>query len=158
MTTPITIKQLDPTDPIAIACLESYYTELAARFERGFDVSLSRDPEAQNMMPPLGAFFVAMSGGAALGCCGLKGDGSEVAEIKRLWVNPTARGMGLAQRLLAECEVAARGLGITVLRLDTNSALPEAERLYRKTGWTQIERFNDDPYPDLFFEKAVPVG
>lgn len=154
----VQISLMDPRAAQSITCLESYYAELEARFERGFDVSLSRDPEASNMMAPLGAFYVAISDGLPLGCCGLKGVGTEVAEIKRLWVSPAARGMGLAQRLLAECEVAARKLGITTLRLDTNSALPEAERLYRKTGWTQIERFNDDPYPDLFFEKAVPVG
>jgi GNAT superfamily N-acetyltransferase len=96
-----------------------------------------------------------MSDGLPLACCGLKGDGSEVAEIKRLWVSPAARGMGLARRLLTACEDTARSLGITTLRLDTNSALPEAAALYEKTGWTQIDRFNDDPYPDMFFEKPV---
>ncbi|UZD90018.1 bifunctional helix-turn-helix transcriptional regulator/GNAT family N-acetyltransferase [Cognatishimia activa] len=151
----VAITPMDPRACQSISCLENYYTELETRFERGFDVSLSRDPEAINMMTPLGAFYVAMSDGVPLGCCGLKGVGTEVAEIKRLWVSPAARGMGLAQRLLTECEVAARELGIKVLRLDTNSALPEAEKLYRKTGWTQIDRFNDDPYPDLFFEKAL---
>lgn len=147
--------QMDPRARQSLICLESYYAELEARFDRGFDVSLSRDPEAANMMAPLGAFYVAISDGVPLGCCGLKGDGSQVAEIKRLWVSPSARGMGLAQRLLNACENAAQDLDIQVLRLDTNSALPEAERLYRKTGWRQIGRFNDDPYPDLFFEKAV---
>jgi len=151
----VEITQMDPRVAESITCLESYYAELEARFERGFDVSLSRDPEAANMMAPMGTFYVAMSDGVPLGCCGLKGDGSPVAEIKRLWVSPSARGMGLAQRLLGACEEAARTLGIEVLRLDTNSALPEAEALYRKTGWVEIERFNDDPYPDLFFEKAV---
>ncbi|CUI61327.1 acetyltransferase [Cognatishimia activa] len=154
----VTIQEMDPRATDSLYCLQSYYDELEARFERGFDVSLSRDPEAANMMPPLGAFYVAMSDGLPLGCCGLKGVGTDVAEIKRLWVSPSARGLGLAQRLLAECETAANDLGIKTLRLDTNSALPEAEQLYRKTGWTQIERFNDDPYPDLFFEKAVSVG
>jgi hypothetical protein len=52
-------------------------------------------------------------------------------------------------------ESAARELSIKVLRLDTNSALPEARQLYRSSGWTEIERFNDDPYPDLFFEKRL---
>jgi hypothetical protein len=52
-------------------------------------------------------------------------------------------------------EDAARDLGIRVLRLDTNSALPEAIALYRKTGWVEIPRFNDDPYPDAFFEKRL---
>ena len=52
-------------------------------------------------------------------------------------------------------EHAARELGIALLRLDTNSALAEAGQLYRRTGWTEIPRFNDDPYPDLFFEKHL---
>lgn len=49
----------------------------------------------------------------------------------------------------------ARDLSIKVLRLDTNSALPEAQHLYRSTGWQEIDRFNDDPYPDTFFEKRL---
>ena len=49
----------------------------------------------------------------------------------------------------------ARELGIGVLRLDTNSALPEAVALYRRSGWSEIPRFNEDPYPDLFFEKVL---
>jgi hypothetical protein len=52
-------------------------------------------------------------------------------------------------------EGAARELSIKVVRLDTNSALPEARQLYRNSGWTEIARFNDDPYPDLFFEKQL---
>jgi hypothetical protein len=45
-----------------------------------------------------------------------------------------------------------------VFRLDTNSALPEAARLYRKTGWTEIPCFNDDPYPDLFLRRRFDRG
>jgi GNAT superfamily N-acetyltransferase len=52
-------------------------------------------------------------------------------------------------------EKTARDLGIKTLRLDTNRALPEAINMYRKSGWTEIERFNDDPYPDYFFEKHI---
>ena len=151
----IEMVEMDPRDPAALTCLKAYYDELAKRLARGFDVALSRDPDAVNMMPPLGAFVVAMSDGLPLGCCGLKGDESEVAEIKRLWVHQSARGLGLAQELLTSCEARARDLGIKTLRLDTNSALPEAAALYHKLGWHEIERFNDDPYPDLFFEKAV---
>ena len=55
-------------------------------------------------------------------------------------------------------EDAARGLGIELLRLDTNSALAEAGQLYRRSGWSEIPRFNDDPYPDLFFEKRLERG
>ena len=52
-------------------------------------------------------------------------------------------------------ETAARAKGVTRLLLDTNSRLPEAVAMYRHSGWTQIERFNDDPYPDVFFEKRL---
>ena len=107
------------------------------------------------MMSPRGAFLVAMSDGMPLGCVGLKGTGGELAEIKRLWVAPSARGLGVGRRLMETAEDAARNLSIRILRLDTNSALPEAGRLYHSTGWTEIDRFNDDPYPDLFFEKRL---
>ena len=52
-------------------------------------------------------------------------------------------------------ENAARHLSVRIVRLDTNSALGEALQLYRSTGWNEIDRFNDDPYPDLFFEKQL---
>jgi DNA-binding MarR family transcriptional regulator len=151
----IVLEEMDPRHDHARYCLAEYYAELARRFANGFDVSLSRDPEAGDMIRPRGAFLVAMSDGLPIGCVGLKGDGSESAEIKRLWVAPATRGLGLARRLMTAIEEIARELSIAVLRLDTNSALPEAGRLYRRTGWAEIERFNDDPYPDLFFEKRL---
>ncbi|WP_027583090.1 helix-turn-helix domain-containing GNAT family N-acetyltransferase [Bradyrhizobium sp. Ai1a-2] len=151
----IVLEEMDPRDDDAKYCLGEYYAELARRFENGFDVSLSRDPEAVDMVRPRGAFLVAMSDGLPIGCVGLKGGGGEVAEIKRLWVAPSARGLGLARRLMEAAEDIARELSIKVLRLDTNSALPEAQQLYRNSGWTEIARFNDDPYPDTFFEKHL---
>ncbi|PJE25850.1 MarR family protein [Pseudooceanicola antarcticus] len=151
----IEIVEADPRDPASRLCLEAYYAELAARFDTGFDVSLSRDPEATDMILPRGSFLLAMSDGMAIGCVGLKGSGGPVAEIKRLWISPSARGLGLSKRLMTEIEARARALEITTLRLDTNSKLPEAVALYRNTGWSEIDRFNDDPYPDHFFEKNI---
>jgi DNA-binding MarR family transcriptional regulator/GNAT superfamily N-acetyltransferase len=151
----IAIEEVDPRGEAARYCLREYYGELSRRFRGGFDVSLSRDPDATDMMSPCGAFFVAMSDGLPLGCVGLKGTGSELAEIKRLWVAPSARGLRLGRRLMDSAENAARNISVEILRLDTNSALAEALQFYRSTGWTEIERFNDDPYPDLFFEKHL---
>lgn len=148
----IAIRLADPREDAALACLERYYAELARRFADGFDVSLSRDPQAGDMRPPRGAFLVAELDGLPLACAGLKG-GAGFAEVKRVWIAPTARGLGLAARLMAAVEAQARTLGIALLRLDTNRALPEAASLYRRLGWTEIGRFNDDPYADLFFEK-----
>ena len=148
----VRIIQADPRSDDALYCLGEYYSELARRFERGFDVSLSRDPEAEAMKPPKGAFLMAMSDGLPLGCVGLKG-GAEYGEVKRLWIAPAARRMGLSRAMMDAVEAEARALGLPLLRLDTNSALPEAVALYRATGWTEIPRYNDDPYPDVFFEK-----
>ena len=153
---PPDLRLTSPRAPEAISCLQAYYSELASRFPGGFDVSLSADPEASAMESPRGAFWVAWSAGTAIGCCGLKGDGSATGEVKRLWVSPAARGMGLARRFMETCEAESAKLGMTRLRLDTNSALPEAVAMYHRLGWTEIERFNDDPYPDVFFEKAIP--
>ncbi|PWE29299.1 PadR family transcriptional regulator [Maritimibacter sp. 55A14] len=151
----IGIVPADPRRDAARRCLEAYYEELAHRIAGGFDVTQSCDPDATDMTPPRGAFFLAVSDGLAVGCAGLKGSGGPVAEVKRLWVAPGARGLGLAGRLMRRVEDAAHDLGIATLRLDTNSALPEAVALYRNAGWTEIDRFNDDPYPDIFFEKHL---
>ncbi|WGR92449.1 bifunctional helix-turn-helix transcriptional regulator/GNAT family N-acetyltransferase [Bradyrhizobium sp. ISRA443] len=151
----MTLRDTDPRSDEARYCLGAYYAELARRFSQGFDVKRSRDPDAKDMVRPRGTFIVAMSDGLPVGCVGLKGSGGALAEIKRLWVAPAARGLGLGRRLMEAAESAARELGIAVLRLDTNSALAEAGQLYRSSGWTEIPRFNDDPYPDLFFEKRL---
>lgn len=149
----IALAEMDPRSAEARYCLREYYAELGRRFEQGFDVSLSRDPDAKDMRRPRGSFIVAISDTLPIGCVGLKGTDHGYAEIKRLWVAPSARGLGLGKRLMDAAEDTARTLGIALLRLDTNSALPEAGQLYRTTGWREIPRFNDDPYPDLFFEK-----
>ncbi|MBP0112069.1 helix-turn-helix domain-containing GNAT family N-acetyltransferase [Bradyrhizobium vignae] len=151
----VALDEMDPRSEQARYCLGEYYAELGRRFKHGFDVSLSRDPDANDMRRPRGSFIVAISDTLPIGCVGLKGTDHGYAEIKRLWVAPGARGLRLGRRLMDAAESTARELGITLLRLDTNSALPEAGQLYRSTGWREIPRFNDDPYPDLFFEKRL---
>lgn len=151
----IEILRVDPRDAVARWCLQQYYDELRRVFADGFDVGKSRDPRPTKLLPPKGAFLVAIQDGLPIGCVGLSGDGGEVAEIKRLWVAPCARGLGCGRRLMAAVEDEARALGVRTLRLDTNRALPEAAELYRRSGWREIERFNDDPYAHVFFEKTL---
>jgi len=151
----VVIEEADPKGEAATYCLGAYYDEIRQRFEHGFDVTRSRDPAAAQMIRPRGVFLVAWSDDLPVGCVGLKGGGQGVAEIKRLWVAPSARGTGLSKQLMAEAERIARELSIKTLRLDTNRALPEAKQLYLRTGWKEIDRFNDDPYADSFFEKRL---
>jgi GNAT superfamily N-acetyltransferase len=151
----IVFSRTDPTHEDARGCLAKFYAELNHRFAGGFRVELSCDPDAGSMLPPHGAFLVAYLDGVALGCGALKGTDKGYGEIKRVWIAPAARGLGLARMFMQALEDQARDLGIGTLRLDTNSALHEAVSLYRNSGWTKIDRFNDDPYPDHFFEKHL---
>lgn len=151
----VVVDVLPASDPKARYCLDAYYEELQERFEGGFDVSRSRDPGAEQTAPPKGAFLVASSDGLPVGCVALVGNGTQFAEIKRLWVSRAARGCGIASLLMRHAETVASGLGIRTLRLDTNRALTEAYGFYRRAGWREIDRFNDDPYADHFFAKDV---
>ncbi|CAN5138351.1 GNAT family N-acetyltransferase [soil metagenome] len=86
-------------------------------------------------------FFVARENGTALGTAALveRGDGS--GELKRMFVHERARGLGIASRLLAAVEVAARASAISVLQLETGPKQPEAIALYEKYGYAQIPNF-----------------
>ncbi|MEM8958632.1 MAG: GNAT family N-acetyltransferase [Pseudomonadota bacterium] len=151
----IVFEEADYASDIATKCLNAFAAELSKRLGRDFDLENSGVSELTQMKPPLGSFVVARLGDMPVGCVGIKGNGGTLAEVKRMWIAPAARGLGLARRLMTTAEDAARDLGIETLRLDTNSALFEALGLYQSMGWTEIDRFNDDPYPDLFFEKQL---
>lgn len=150
-----TILRVPPLDPRARAAVNAYLDELARRLPEGFDVSRSPDPDPWAMEPPQGTFLLALGGDDTLGCVGLKGLGAGAGEVKRLWIAPSTRGLGLGRRLMAAVEADARALGLTRLCLDTNRALPEAEGLYRATGWVEVPRYNDNPYAEVFFEKRL---
>ena len=145
----------DPADPRAAAARAAYYAELAARFPAGFDPGPDTPQGLEEMRPPGGIFLLAEEGAALLGCVALRTLAPGVGEIKRLWVSPSARGMGLAGRLMQAVEDSARSFGHRTLRLDTNGTLTEALAFYRRRGWTEIPRYNDNPYAEAWFERAL---
>jgi DNA-binding MarR family transcriptional regulator len=151
----IAIALTDPATPVAQGCLAAYFAELDARFEGGFDPGDAATADHAAMRPPRGAFLVATSDGLPVACVALRGDGSDLGEVKRLWIAPVARGLGLARRMMAAVEDQARSLGMTHLHLDTNRVLTEAMALYRATGWTPVGRYNDNPYAHHWFAKAL---
>jgi DNA-binding MarR family transcriptional regulator/N-acetylglutamate synthase-like GNAT family acetyltransferase len=151
----IEIAAVDPAEPRAQHCLGEYYAELDRRFDAGFDPDVTRPALLDDMRAPNGAFLVAMLRDEPIACGALKVHGDDPAEIKRMWVSPDARGLGVARRLLAELEARAAARGSASVRLDTNAALVEAINLYRSTGYREINAFNDEPYADHWFEKAL---
>jgi len=136
-------------------CLSEYFRELGARFEGGFHHEKEGLADAAEIAPPAGVFVLARLDGEAVGCGGLKCIDEVTGEIKRVWTAPKVRGMGVGRRMLRTLEAAARDRGLKVLRLDTNRALKEAHALYRKEGFREIARFNDNPYADYWFEKRL---
>jgi ribosomal protein S18 acetylase RimI-like enzyme len=78
-----------------------------------------------------------------------------VTDIKRMWVDDAARGLGLGRRLLADLESRAARAGARTARLETNRTLVEAIALYRSVGYREVPAFNDEPFADHWFEKGL---
>jgi DNA-binding MarR family transcriptional regulator/GNAT superfamily N-acetyltransferase len=149
----IGIEPVDSDD--AAWCLQNYYAELARRFDSGFDPTRSISASAAELTPPAGYFFVARSSAEPVGCGALKIKDGRVGEIKRMWVDTSARGLGVGQRVLLALEQKARQLGLRLLRLETNQTLKEAQALYRRNGYREVPAFNDEPYAHHWFEKKL---
>jgi ribosomal protein S18 acetylase RimI-like enzyme len=145
----------DPGQPEARRCLRAYFSELSRRFDGGFDPARSISADDAELTAPAGLLLVATLYGEAVGCGALKFHGPAPAEIKRMWIAPAVRGLGLGRRLLTDLEAHAAAHGARTLRLETNRALGEAIGLYRAAGYREVAAFNDEPYADHWFEKPV---
>jgi DNA-binding MarR family transcriptional regulator/GNAT superfamily N-acetyltransferase len=151
----IRIAVADPAGPDARWCFERYFAELAERFDAGFDPARSISAQAHELTPPAGVLLVAHLRQEPVGCGALKVHPGALGELKRMWVAPRARGLGLGRRLLQELERHARAAGVALLRLETNRALVEAIALYRGAGYREVDAFNDEPYAHHWFEKRL---
>ena len=139
----VQIGPVDPEHADARRCVAAYYDELEQR------AGLEREA-ALAVVPDL--VLVAYLHGRAIGTGSLK---HASGEIKRLWVDPEARGLGVGRRLLAELEEAARKAGASTVRLDTNRELTEAIAMYRADGYVEVAPYNDEPFAHHWFEKRL---
>jgi putative acetyltransferase len=106
-------------------------------------------------------FFLARVNGTAVGCAGVALYDS-FAEVKRMYVQNTARGQGVADALLASLETDAQAAGLKMLRLETGKELAAAIRFYARCGFQPCNAF--EPYASMsrqaiassvFFEKQL---
>jgi len=137
MPTEIAEERPDSADAMAlIAELDALLMPLyAAESRHGFSVEkLLRDGVA---------FFVTRHDGLPAGCGGVKIFGSEYAEVKRMYVRPKFRGLGLGKLMLNHLADYSRKQGIEILRLETGIHQTEAIQLYEQYGFQRIPPFGD---------------
>jgi DNA-binding MarR family transcriptional regulator/GNAT superfamily N-acetyltransferase len=151
----VTIAPTDSEHPDAQFCLQQYATELKLRSHRPFDPKSGATALPHEVRPPNGEFFVAYLRSQPIGCGAVKHHDDRPAELKRMWIAPDHRGLGLGKRLLRTLESCAQAAGARFGRLETSSDLGEAVSLYRSASWVEIEPFNDEPFADLWFEKEL---
>ena len=151
----VEISPIDPSHPNARYCLREYFSELDRRFDSGFDPARSIPAQDEEMRPPAGLFLVATLGGDPIGSGALKFHGRRPADLKRMWVAESARGLGVGRRLLTELEKHAARHRVRTVRLETNKTLVEAISLYRSAGYVEVAPFNDEPYAHHWFVKQI---
>jgi DNA-binding MarR family transcriptional regulator/GNAT superfamily N-acetyltransferase len=151
----VRVEVCGPRHPHARLCERAYFAELARRFDDGFDPVHSHTASVADLTPPAGLLLVATLHGEPAGCGALRFHGDAPAELKRMWVAPARRGLGLGRRLLTELEAHAAAHGVRVLRLETNRSLAEAISMYRTAGYREVAPFNDEPYAHHWFEKTL---
>jgi GNAT superfamily N-acetyltransferase len=149
----LTIVAEDPETRDACLLLERLETELAGRY--GDDGKTDFTPEQVRVSGSV--FLVARLGGRPVGCGALRPMEPGVVEVKRMFIEPDARGRGLAGRILTELETCARAMGYRAVRLETGTLQPEAIRLYEREGYRRIANYGkyvDNPL-SVCFEKAI---
>lgn len=120
------------------------------QLQLGVDLSFQGFAEELDLLPgayapPGGRLLLATQDGTALGCVALRDAGGGRAEMKRLYVRPQARGLGLGRALAERIVEEARAAGYAELVLDTLPTMGTAHRLYEQLGFRPIAPYNANP-------------
>ncbi|MCO1658196.1 GNAT family N-acetyltransferase [Pseudonocardia humida] len=140
-----TVEQRHWDDPAGVALRAAQRAELDARY--GSD---DHEPGTAPSAEDIDLFVVAIdAGGEPVACGALRRLDETSAEVKRMYVTPPSRGSGVATAVLRALEAAAGERGWTTLRLETGTAQPDAQRFYRREGYTEIPLFGPYAGSDL---------
>jgi GNAT superfamily N-acetyltransferase len=151
---PIHFQEADP----ALAPARELIAAMVAEMNELYgDIEGPRMPSATptDFAPPHGTFLVGYLDGEPVCAGGIKRLDAQAAEIKRMYVTPSARRRGVARALLGALEEAARERGYRVVRLDTGPRQPHAMELYRSAGYVDIGNFNANPVASYWGEKRL---
>lgn len=142
----------DPKDPQATRLLQASHALMQALFSEEDNHFLSIDELCVDNI----RFFVAKEGDATLGCAALANKGT-YGEVKSMFVDPNARGKGIAHKLMHALDAAARDQGLAELKLETGDTLKEAHSLYYAHGFVDCGPFGDyeESPASLFMSKTL---
>ncbi len=137
----VAVRREDVLSSVAHALISALNAELSERYpEAGANhFRLDEDEVAERR----GAFLVACVAGTPVGCGAVRRIDEHVAEIKRVYVMPAARGHGVGRAMLSALEAEARRLGANRLVLETGTRQPEALGLYERAGFSAISPFGE---------------
>lgn len=155
---PVVIRQAAGAQDIAAvrALFETYAAALGVDLcFQNFALELASLPG--DYAPPRGRLLLALRDDAALGCVALRPlavadrSSGSVGEVKRLYVEPEARGRGIGRRLVAALLDEARTIGYRELWLDTLQSMAEAQSLYRSVGFRPTAPYYANPLPGVVY-------
>lgn len=143
-----------------VALLRAYEASLGIKLDfQSFSEELDGLPG--EYAPPDGALIQARCAGALVGCVCVRAydRAAGIAEMKRLYISPDARGSGLGRRLALAAIEAAQRADYKAIRLDTLPSMAQAQALYAALGFRDIGNYNGNPVPGTrFLEKSLVAG
>ena len=153
-----TFREASPEDADAHAVLVDYFALRAAEFPGG--TYSPTFPTAATFRAPDGVFLLLEEDGRIVGCGGIRRlahlDDGAVFEVKHVFLRSETRGRGWGRLLLDELDHRARAWNASALVLDTHHTLEAAGHLYRRSGFAEIERYNDNPNATRWYGKPLP--
>ena len=160
----VSYREASVTDDAVLALLAEYFSSRAESFPATMGKYRTNVPTESDFESPRGVFLIVegedLAGEPAdVGCGGIRllhhSAGVTRFEVKHLWLQPHARGLGLGRQLLDELEARALAFGASELVLDTNEAQQAASGLYRSSGYVEIPHYNDNANATHWFAKNL---
>jgi GNAT superfamily N-acetyltransferase len=152
----VEIRHARPADIDAVRAMMREYIEWIALDLAFQEIDAELDRLPGDYAPPRGVLLVAADGDRYAGVIALRPFDTRICEMKRLFIRPEARGLGLARRLIDALLAEARRLGYAEIRLDTLPMMGAAQALYEAMGFVDMPAYYDTPIAGTrFMRKAL---